>query len=77
LQIEYEVLASKPESTIKNMISFLSVDWDDRCLEFHKSKRPVMTPSFNQVNQPMNTKSFERWKNYEPFLTPLIEALDS
>jgi len=44
-------------------------------LEFYKSDRPVWTASAGQVQKPIYTKSVQRWRRYEKFLGPLIEAL--
>ncbi|MHB8408985.1 MAG: tetratricopeptide repeat-containing sulfotransferase family protein [Acidiferrobacterales bacterium] len=75
LEIQYEALAAKPEEYIPKMIAFCGLDWDARCLRFHELRRDVNTPSYEQVRQPMYTRSIGRWKHYERHLGPLIEAL--
>jgi hypothetical protein len=37
----------------------------------------VRTPSSEQVRRPIFTDAVEQWKNYEPWLAPLEEALGS
>jgi len=74
LELQYETLVENPKSTIQEVLTFLGVAWDDACLESHTSTRPVMTPSFDQVNKPINSSAINRWENYEEFLGPLIEA---
>lgn len=76
LQIKYEVLVEKPEETIREMLDFCELDWDENCLNFHKLKRNVVTPSNTQVRQPMYKRSADRWRNYEKDLGPLLEALE-
>ena len=49
--------------------------WDERCLEFYKTERPVTTASVLQVRQPIYRSSVERWRRYESQLGPLLEAL--
>ena len=41
-----------------------------------KSKRSVVTASYDQIRQKIYTRSTARWKNYEKYLTPLVDALD-
>lgn len=40
-----------------------------------KSKRKVKTASQWQVRQPIYKTSKERWRNYEPYIVPLLELL--
>jgi DNA polymerase III delta subunit len=47
------------------------LDWDERCLAFHQTKRAVRTASNWQVRQPMYKTARKRWKNYEKNLVQL------
>jgi len=75
LDVRYEDLVADQETMIHKMIDFCGLDWDARCLDFHKSDRDVHTPSYDQVRQPMYSRSAGRWKNYREQLAPLIGAL--
>lgn len=75
-QLSYEDLVMDQEATIRKMLDFCELEWDDNCLNFHKLKRKVVTPSNTQVRQPMYTKSKDRWRNYEKNLGPLLDALE-
>ncbi|MFK5949247.1 MAG: sulfotransferase, partial [Methylococcales bacterium] len=75
LEIKYEDLATNLEETSKKMIEFCGLDWDERCLNFHKTKRDVITPSYDQVRQPIYTKSIQRWKHYNEHLNELKNVL--
>ncbi len=57
LEIQYEELAARPEEYIPKMIEFCGLEWDPRCLRFHELQRDVNTPSYEQVRQPMYTRS--------------------
>ena len=74
--LKYEDLVSDPETTIRKMLDFAELEWDENCLNFHKLKRNVVTPSNTQVRQPMYKRSKDRWRNYEKHLVPLLEALE-
>lgn len=75
LEVQYEDLVDDQETLSRRMIEFCGLEWDDACLEFHKSKRTVTTPSYDQVRRPIYRKSVERWRKYESHIAPLIEAL--
>ena len=71
----YESLVGSLESESRRLVEFCGLDWDERCLDFHLTKRSVHTASGWQVRQPIYRRSVERWRNYERHLGPLREAL--
>jgi hypothetical protein len=58
------------------MLKFIGLDWDDRCMQFYENNRAVKTPSRWQVRQGIYKTSKERWRNYEPYITPLLPLLE-
>ena len=73
---DYEILSiSDTEIQAKKLIAYCGLEWDDACLDFHKTERTVKTASITQVRQPIYKSSVERWRSYESHLTPLFEAL--
>jgi len=75
LEVPYESLVAEQEAWSRKMLRFIDVSWDPRCLDFHRTSRSVMTASKWQVRQKMNRSSIRRWKNYEPFIGPLLPLL--
>lgn len=75
LQIQYEALVSTPDATIKTMLDFLGLEWDDNCLNFHNNVRVINTASYDQVRQPINQNSVGRWHHYEKDIQPLLDDL--
>jgi len=73
--IHYEDLVMDQESETRALIEFFGLDWDDSCLEFQKTARPVHTTSSVQVRKPIYNDSIQSWKRYENRLSPLREAL--
>jgi hypothetical protein len=73
--IQYEDLVANLEPVSRAMFEYLDIQWDDNCLEFHRTARPVGTASHWQVRQPLYTRSVERWRHYEPYLEDLRAAL--
>lgn len=75
LDVVYEDMVADQEAVSRKIVDFIGLEWDDRCLDFHKVDRPVMTASSWQVRQPIYTGSKERWRNYDKHLDRLREGL--
>ena len=75
-EVRYEELVAEPERISRALVDHLDLDWDERCLEFHKNDRSVMSPSNLQVRRPIYSTSIGRWRRYEKHLEPLIEVLE-
>lgn len=75
MTVRYEELVFRQEEVSRAMIDFCGLEWEPACLRFYDAERVVNTPSHAQVRRPIYTNSIGRWKNYETFLTPLIESL--
>lgn len=71
LDVSYEGLVCNPEASIRKVLEFVGLPWDERCLDFHATNRTVITPSKWQVRQKISSTSVGRWRNYEPFVGPL------
>ncbi len=76
IEVDYEELVANQEGVSRRIIAHCGLDWDDRCLAFYKTERPVRTASVWQVRQPMYQTSVKRWQRYEAFLSPLRAALE-
>jgi hypothetical protein len=78
LDVPYEGLVKELEGWSRRMLDFIALPWDARCLDFHRTERPVITTSRWQVRQKINCSSVGRWRNYEQFVGPLLHlAQDS
>jgi tetratricopeptide (TPR) repeat protein len=77
MDINYADTIADPEYWSRKLISHIGLEWDEACLAPHKLERSVKTASHWQVRQPIYKTSVERWKNYEEYLQPLIQALKS
>jgi len=74
-EVQYEELVAESENQARALIDYCGLEWDGACLNFHKTKRIVRTASITQVRQPIYKTSVERWRKYEAYLGPLLEAL--
>ena len=75
LRIQYEDLVADLESNVRRLLQFCRLDFEPACLEFHTTRRNVRTPSSEQVRQPLFRAGLNQWRHYEPWLTPLKDAL--
>jgi hypothetical protein len=73
LEVPYEALVTNQEEWTRKVVDFIGLEWDQRCLEFYKTKRAVVTSSFWQVRQSIYKNSVARWHNYKPFIAPLLQ----
>ena len=73
--VQYEDVVANTEKEAKALIEFIGLAWDPKCVDFHKSDRPVKTASVAQVRKPIYSTSVNRWKKYGDGLQPLIDAV--
>ena len=71
--INYEDIINNPNDRIEDLLDFCHVEFEENCLNFHQSKRPVKTASSEQVRQPMYKSGLDYWKNYANHLETLIK----
>jgi tetratricopeptide (TPR) repeat protein len=76
LEVSYEDLVADLEGQTRAILTHCGLEWEESCLAFHKTRRPVQTASMSQVRQPIYQTSVGRRHRYEGLLQPLIEALN-
>jgi len=74
-QLQYESLVTNPQEEIARLLAFLNLPFDSACLRPEENRRPVRTPSSEQVRQPITSSAVEHWKNFEPWLAPAAAIL--
>jgi tetratricopeptide (TPR) repeat protein len=75
LDVVYEDVVADMESQARQLLDHCGLPWDPRCLDFHRNSRTIRTASASQVRKPIYTTSVSRWRVYEEYLAPLLEAL--
>jgi tetratricopeptide (TPR) repeat protein len=76
LEVRYEDVTGDQERSTRAILDFLGLEWDERCLDFRKTVRTVMTASFWQVRQEMYRRAGARWHNYRKYIRPLLTLRD-
>ncbi|GIK99892.1 MAG: sulfotransferase [Alphaproteobacteria bacterium] len=75
LDVQYEHLLDDQRGVTERMLAHCGLAWEDACLRFHETQRPVRTASVAQVRQPIYRSSTGTWQRYGERLRPMIEAL--
>jgi len=76
LDVPYEGLVDEPELWSRKMIEFVGLEWHPGVLDFHRQTGNVSTFSKWQVRQKIHRGSVARWRNYEPYVGPLLSLLE-
>jgi hypothetical protein len=76
-RVIYENLVTDMEAETRRLLDYLGLPFEESCLRFYETKRSVLTPSSEQVRQPISGEGVDHWRNYEPWLDPLKESLGS
>ena len=63
--LNYDDMVRTPEPVLRQLLDFLDLEWDERCLQFQDSENQVKTASVWQVREELHSGSSGRWRNYE------------
>jgi len=75
LDVRYEDVVADLQGQARRIIAHCGLPWDERCLSFHETDRPVRTASATQVRQPIYQSAVGRWRAYQKHLRPLLSSL--
>jgi hypothetical protein len=75
LRVHHEDVVDDLEGSVRRILDYCGLPFEPACVDFHKTKRSVRTPSSEQVRQPIFRDGLDQWKKYEQWLQPLKEAL--
>ncbi len=75
--VRYESLVEEPEPLLRELISFLGLDWDPAVLRYREklTGSRITTPSYRQVSRPLYRSSIGRWRRYAPELESVLSEL--
>jgi tetratricopeptide (TPR) repeat protein len=74
-RVIYERMVDDTEAEVRALLAACGLDFEETCLQFHKTERAVRTASSEQVRQPIFRDGTEGWQGFEPWLDPLKSAL--
>jgi hypothetical protein len=74
-RVYYERVVDDTETEVRRLLENCGLPFEPACLRFFENERPVRTASSEQVRQPIYRDGIDQWRNYEPWLDPLKDAL--
>lgn len=75
LEVSYEDLVADFEPQARRIVAHCGLGWEEACLRFHTTQRPVKTASASQVREPLYRGAVGRSQSYRALLSPLLDAL--
>ncbi|MCI5105246.1 MAG: sulfotransferase [Pseudomonadales bacterium] len=75
LTVENEVLIDDFDNQLGRMLDYCGLPFEEQCLRYYETERDIRTPSAEQVRKPLSRAGIDQWRNYEPWLAPLVDAL--
>lgn len=75
LCVRHEDVLADLEGSVRRILDYCGLPFDEACVQFHRTERRVHTASAEQVRRPINRDGVDQWRPYEPWLGPLKEAL--
>jgi len=75
LTVQYEDLVLDFDNQVRRLLEYCELPWEENCVRFYETERPVRTASSEQVRQPVYTRSINFWRNYENHLDELQSVL--
>ena len=73
--LKYEALIDNQETISRQLLDFLGLDWQAKCLTFYQTDRAVHTITNSQIRQPLFTHAKQYWLRYQTQLQPYANKL--
>jgi len=75
LDVHYEDTVTDLDAQVRRILDFCGLEFEENCLRYYETARPVKTASSEQVRQPIYTSALGLWKKYRDNLTEWQEEL--
>ena len=72
--LAYEELVENPAAALRPLVEWLGLPWDDDLLDHRRTaaaRGAIVTPSYDQVTQPVHRRAVDRWRRYGTYLAPV------
>ena len=70
--LSYEKLTEDPSTVLRDLVGFIGIAYEHRCLETNKRQAFIPTASQSQVREPIYKGSSEDWLRYSQMLGPYL-----
>jgi len=78
-EVKYENLIENFEPTVRSILNFLELSWDDSVLNYlitAKKRDRIATPSYYQVTKPIYSYAIGRWQRYKKQTSNIYPILE-
>ena len=75
LDVPYRELVVDTEATMRKVLGFCGLEWEDACLDPSRNTATIATLSASQARGPVYANAFGTWRRYRRQLTDLQQAL--
>src|SRR6202030_2126052 len=74
-RVFYEAMVEDTDAQVRGLLAHCRLPFEKACLRFYDNERAVRTASSEQVRQPIFREALDHWRDYDPGLGPLKDAL--
>jgi Flp pilus assembly protein TadD len=77
VQLRYRDIVQNLEGEGRRATELLQLPWNEKQAKFHESagKKFIFSPTYQDVTQPLQNRSVDRWENYAEVLEPMQSRL--
>ena len=76
IEVDYESLVSDPEDSLRRVLQYVGLSWNDACLDYFNRDSATATASAHQVREAPHQRSVGHWRHFAEQLRPVSEVLD-
>ncbi len=76
LTVQHEDVVRDLDTQVRRILDYCELPFENACLNYHETDRPIRTPSSEQVRRPVYTDSLGFWRHYETHIGELVEVLE-
>lgn len=73
--VRYEDLIDNPKGTLRSLLEFCRLPWEDSCVNYRDTMGLIHTASADQVSLPLYRDSLAKWKKVENYLKAASDEL--
>jgi tetratricopeptide (TPR) repeat protein len=76
LTVQHEDVVRDLDTQVRRILDYCELPFENACINYHETDRPIRTPSSEQVRRPVYTDSLGFWRHYETHIGELVEVLE-
>jgi tetratricopeptide (TPR) repeat protein len=76
LTVQHEEVVHDLDTQVRRILDYCELPFEDACLNYYETDRPIRTASSEQVRRPVYTDSLGFWRHYETHVDELVEVLE-